>query len=322
MTDSLYEHYKDALRRGHVATLRGRLDEALADYVLAAELAPDRPLPYVSQGNVHARAGRPDQAHAAFAEALRRAPRDEAALAGQADLYVRGGRRIEAAETLDILAEVHEAAGRLAEACDTARLALEQAESKTRRRHVEELTRALRASGGDDASEQALTRALLMLEGPMAPRGTIESTGFLETAGADGTSHGQEPESEPEQAAEPEPDVAILAAEADDALEAGDLQTARERLLRVARAHGAAGRHAAALDACYQALAIAPSHPDVHLILIDLYIARGWRSPAIDKLVLLARLVDLDADATARDRLCKIVAEWFPAEPRLAALCA
>ena len=36
MSDALYERYKDALRRGHVAALRGRLDEALAAYREAA----------------------------------------------------------------------------------------------------------------------------------------------------------------------------------------------------------------------------------------------------------------------------------------------
>ena len=57
MSDALYERYKDALRRGHVAALRGRQDAALTAYGEAAKLAPDRPLPLVSIGNVLAGLG-------------------------------------------------------------------------------------------------------------------------------------------------------------------------------------------------------------------------------------------------------------------------
>jgi len=39
MTDDLYERYKEALRTGHVSVLRGSLEEALAAYKLAAEIA-------------------------------------------------------------------------------------------------------------------------------------------------------------------------------------------------------------------------------------------------------------------------------------------
>ena len=39
MTEALYERYKEALRRGHVAAQRGRLDEALDAYGEAARVA-------------------------------------------------------------------------------------------------------------------------------------------------------------------------------------------------------------------------------------------------------------------------------------------
>ncbi len=45
MSGSLYEGYKEALRRGHVAAVRGRLDVALAAYREASRIAPDRALP-------------------------------------------------------------------------------------------------------------------------------------------------------------------------------------------------------------------------------------------------------------------------------------
>ncbi len=50
------------------------------------------------------------------------------------------------------------------------------------------------------------------------------------------------------------------------------------------------------MDACYQALAILPSDPDIHLLLAELYLDRGWRGPAAEKLVLLGRLAQLNGD--------------------------
>ncbi|HXG40881.1 MAG TPA: hypothetical protein VNJ28_08060, partial [Candidatus Limnocylindrales bacterium] len=55
-----YERYKDALRRGHVALLRNRLEVALAAYAEAAAIAPERALPHASLGSVYLRLGRPD----------------------------------------------------------------------------------------------------------------------------------------------------------------------------------------------------------------------------------------------------------------------
>ena len=79
--EALYERYKSALRLGHVAAVRGRLDAAAAAYAEAVTLAPDRPLPHSSLGRVLLELGRTDDALAAFAEALRLAPRDETSLA-------------------------------------------------------------------------------------------------------------------------------------------------------------------------------------------------------------------------------------------------
>jgi thioredoxin-like negative regulator of GroEL len=76
------------------------------------------------------------------------------------------------------------------------------------------------------------------------------------------------------------------------------------------------------MDACYQALAILPSDPEVHLLLAELYLDRGWRGPAADKLVLLGRLAQLTNDAATRARLCDLAAARFPDDPRFTALCA
>ncbi len=290
MTASLYERYKDALRQGHVAALRGRLEDAVVAYGEAARLAPERPLPHVSIGGVRLRLGDTAAAIAAFGEALARAPRDEAALAGRADALVTAGRRVEAAETLDLLADVQEAAGRAADACDTVRRALEQAESKQRRRQIERLTQALRAAVGDEAAEQALARAMKTLEETSPERGRARHGG-------------QRPSGPP----------------ADGG--AVDGSAVGPGAVALARVHGQSGRFGAALDACYQALAVAPADPDLHLALAEIYIDHGWRPLAVEKLVLLARLVDLTDDSAARERICEIIADRFPGDARLAEIC-
>ena len=316
MSEALYEQYKEALRRGHVAALRGRLDAAAAAYREAARVAPDRALPYVGLGGVLARMGRSDDALTAYANALERTPTDEGAMQGRADVLAALGRRAEAAETLDQLAEQLEREGRIADACDVARRALELAEARGRRKQVESLVARLRASApGDAAAEEALQRALGVLEsGPgVDPRAV---PGSADGAGAGG------PDAPAAPAEPPPPDPALLTLAVEEALEAGDLEEARHRALIAAQAHRQVGQFHAAMDACYQGLAILPSDPDIHLLLAELYLDRGWRGPAADKLVLLGRLSLLTGDGMTRGRLCYLAAARFPDDPRLAAVCA
>ncbi len=95
----------------------------------------------------------------------------------------------------------------------------------------------------------------------------------------------------------------LLTLAVETALEAGDLDEARARALVAAAAHRAVGQYHAAMDVCYQALAIAPSDPDIHLALAELYLDRGWPGPAADKLVLLGRLAMLTGDGATRTRI-------------------
>ncbi len=318
--DSLYERYKEALRRGHVAALRGRLEASIEAYSEAATIAADRALPHTAIGGVLVRMSRLPDALAAYDRALTIAPRDETALRGRADALDGLGRRVPAAEALDRLAAVLDGAGRLADAADTARHALELAESRERRRSVEAFAARLRASTGDEAAARALARVLHVLEPRVAPPEAISEPGDASTteAAADATA-APEPEPEPE----PElPDGIAIGGAAEEALHDGDIDAAREGLLAAARAHRRVGRSNAAIDACYLALAVAPADIDLHLLLAELYIERGWRGPAVDKLVLLGRLATLAADGETRDRLCALAAERLPGEPRLADLCA
>jgi len=171
MTDDLYERYKEALRLGHVAVLRGSLEEALAAYRSAASIAPSRALPHTSLGGVLLRLGHLEEALVAYAAAVARAPHDEGALLGQAEALAMAGQRVDAAQALDHVAEVQEAAGRLPEAADTLRRALELEEAPERARHQRGLLREIRLSDGDQAAEQLLARALRLRDEPSA--GTI-----------------------------------------------------------------------------------------------------------------------------------------------------
>ncbi|HYM82832.1 MAG TPA: hypothetical protein VEY67_01605, partial [Candidatus Dormibacteraeota bacterium] len=259
MSEALYERYKDALRRGHVAAMHGRSDAALAAYVEAATIAPDRALPHVSIGGVYQRSGRSRDALAAFDAALVRAPRDEGALAGRASALESLGRRSEAATTLDDLAAAQEAAARLADAADTARRALALAESRARRRAVEALVTRLREveGGAGEAHADALASALR----PLGPSGagsassdTAGDAGVQPSVGAassderpseQGTADAS-PAAEP---APPPPLAELLAAwdRAEAAAASGDHASARRLFLELADGHARAGREDAAL---------------------------------------------------------------------------
>lgn len=335
---SLYERYKDALRRGHVAALRGRNEAAVDAYREAASIAPDRALPHASVGGILVKMNRLDDAVAAYERALDLAPRDEAALRGLAEVHARTGRMTDAAAALDRLADTLDAAGRLADATDAARRALELAESRDRRTQVEGLVGRLREMpGSDEVGQRALDQALRLLEPAARPEEPVDR-GLGTDAGdvtADPVPAGLGPEATNGERvgaaqAEPEPEPQVepaglgiaLGAAAEAALFAGDVEAAHDGLLAAARAHRRAGRLVAAVDACYLAIGLAPADPDLHLLLVELCLDRGWPSQAADKVLLLGRLADLDGDREVRDRLCALVAERMADEPRVADLCA
>lgn len=328
MSTSLYESYKDALRRGHVAALRDRLDIALNAYREAARIAPDRPLPYVGMGGVLARLGRHDEALTAYRAALGRAPDDEGALRGFADLLETTGRRADAANALDRLAGVLERTDRLADACDVARRALELAESRGRRRLVQTLVKRLREAGSNSAVADALARALSVLELDATKGG--EATADAGTSSPGEQAEAQAPSAKVEAVSEPPPpapripppDPIALSRAYETAVDQGKLDEARRHAVAASSAHRAAGQFHAAIDASYEALAIAPADPGVHFSLAMLYLDRGWRNLAAEKLLLIGRLAQLTGDTASQARLCDLVVRRFPDDPRLMALCA
>ena len=125
MSESLFEQYKAALRRGHVAALAGELEDALAAYDEAARLVPDRALPLASRGTVLHRLDRWPEAAEAFDRALQLSPDDEAGLRARATARADRGLRSGAAADFERLAFVLDVAGRAGPAAEAARRAAE-----------------------------------------------------------------------------------------------------------------------------------------------------------------------------------------------------
>ena len=139
MSESLFEQYKAALRRGHMAALAGELDDALAAYDLAARLVPERALPLASRGTVLHRLDRWPEAAEAFDRALQLAPDDEAGLRARAIARAERGMRSGAAADFERLAFVLDVAGRAAPAADAARRAADLEPSAARTALAERL---------------------------------------------------------------------------------------------------------------------------------------------------------------------------------------
>ena len=324
MSESLYERYKETLRVGHVAVLRGHLDDALLAYRQAAEVAPQRALPHTSLGGVFLTLGRVDEALAEFDTALQLAPADEGALLGRAEALVRGGATSEAATVLDQLAEAQEAAGQLNEACDTLRRALALRPSGVRRRRYLKLVRTVRISEGDRDAEDALARALHILEpsaksaggqvagtkaasaktGPGAaeppPVAAMDRAMSEATAGAEITADEGvpvEPVADPLAKAEATYQAAVSAVDHEDR------PAAIGAFLDAARGYAQTGRSLAALEACEEVLRLDPDEIEAHLLLVEIYRARGWRELALDKVTRLLRIAELSGDESARGRI-------------------
>ncbi len=325
--EAIYERYKSALKRGHIAALHGRLDEALAAYADAASIAPERSTPHTSAGSALLRAGRGADALGRYGAALALAPRDEAALLGRARALDLLGRRREAAEAFDVVAEVHAQAGRPTEAVDAARRALELAEGRERRRTLQRLLEPLRASELDGPAREALDRALGILDDVTVARGgAFSPADGSSAASADqqtDTGEATVPVAEPEPPAPvvraaldrdlpADADAEALERAVDDAIDQGQLDGARERILDAAAVHRGAGDIDAALDACYRGLSLSPDDVDLHLALVVLYRDQGWSELATEKLGLLDRLATIDGNDDALTRVAAARSDAAP----------
>ncbi|MCU0504763.1 MAG: tetratricopeptide repeat protein [Chloroflexi bacterium] len=347
MTDEIFDRYKDALRAGHVAVLRGRLDEALVAYRAAEAIAPGRALPHASLGGVLLDLGRVDDALEELRIAVELAPRDEGALLGRSEALVRAGRPAEAAASLDALADVQAEAGRLSEAVETLQRALVLEERVGRRRRYQRAVRDLRVASGGRLSDGAARLALPLPEPAVAPA-EAAATGSAPAeaaiapvepapAEAPATPSPAETPAEPAESVEPaqpptpeleplplEPRLAgdALVASAEAAVALGDAPAALEAYRQAARVFDEAGLPIAALDACREALALAPDDVEVHLRYASIYRSKGWREIAANRLASILRLVDLAGDVEGRERIRAVIVATYPDDERLMGMCA
>jgi tetratricopeptide (TPR) repeat protein len=378
----LFDQYKAALRRGHMAALGGDLDAALDAYREAARLVPERTLPLASQGTVLHRLGRWPEAAQVFESALQQAPDDEPTLRARATAREERGMHSGAAADYERLAFVLDVAGRAPEAIAAARKANELEARPARASLAARLERAAGRTASSSAAPSAppdadaaaelegaaelAVAAEVELAAEVDVAAQVEAAAEVEaatppdvdTAAAseeqlapdDGTVGADEPmftpvmrrvvpetDAEVARAAQhadpsaswpqmdmptpekalvgPRPDTEQLLAEASAMFDVGDLAGASERMLTAVAVHRAAGRLDAALDVCFQLLAIAPGDPHAHLAIANLQLDRGWTPLAREKIDLLLRLTSLTGDTQAEADTHGLAAERLRDDP-------
>jgi hypothetical protein len=317
MTETLFERYKEALRAGHVAVLRGRLEEAAVAYREAISITADRAVPRTALGGVQLRLGDPAGALETFDGALLLEPDDDASLGGRAQALVVLRRTAEAAVAYDHLADVRAARGRDSDAAEAARRALAIEPTDERRaRHARLLEDGQAAgaqaveSGGETASLDADDAAGRADAAQDAEIGAVDGADAAPAEGADAV---------PTAPAEPPPDPEALIVAFEEAAARGDAQGAAVAALAAARGHRADGRIAAAFDACLLGIGVRPGDVELHLLLADLAVDHGWSDQAGEAYRQLLRLADLDGDAAAADLVRRTAADRLPDDPRFAA---
>jgi len=116
-----------------------------------------------------------------------------------------------------------------------------------------------------------------------------------------------------------EPDPEALLRQADALLDGGRDVEAAEMYAAAAAAFQLGGQSAAAFDACQRGLEAAPGAAVVHVELTRLYLARGWRDRAADKLILLDRLMLVAGDDDGHLAAVALAHATLADEPRVAA---
>jgi tetratricopeptide (TPR) repeat protein len=260
-----YEHYRDALRSGHLASLRGAHDQAIRAYREAARAQPERTAPHIALGKAQLAAGRPAEALASFGAAVSRAPRETAALDGAARALLELEQADDAAWILDGLAASYVEQDRPVDALETVERATDIAGSPWRRQMLEQLHGEQPQPGMDLAWHAGI---------PENPR--------PRTLGR--------PVSD---------DMRGIAERVEVASASNDVAG----LVAGARALAKADRFRAAVDACLDALTVAPADPDVHRTLAAVYRRQGRARAARTKLKIVGRYQDVadDADQLERD---------------------
>jgi len=203
VTRPLFEQYKDALRRGHLAARALQVDEALAAYADAARLAPDRAAPHASSATLLHRAGREAEALAAFERGLAIAPDDEATLRARAAVYRDMGRLASAAADLERLALALDGDGRRTDAVAAAREAVALTATAGRR----DLLARLEAPEDDAAPRHRPSpverAAAIARQAPAAQPPVAKRTATPSEAKSDAATSAPGPRSEPAPGSQP-----------------------------------------------------------------------------------------------------------------------
>jgi tetratricopeptide (TPR) repeat protein len=321
VSEPLFDQYKAALRRGHMAALGNRFDEALEAYGEAARLVPDRPLPFASRGTVLHRLDRWPEAAEAFELALKIAPDDEATLRSRAVAREERGMSSGAADDYERLAFVLDVAGRGPTAIEAAQKAAALEPSPARAALVTRLSSAARRAttettpAGEPVAEAAAPTAVAPDDDDLPPLPRIVPETDAEAARAARTDDPADswPKLDmpsPAQAIEgPPPDPDALMAEAEELLALRNVKDAAELMLTAVLVHRAAGRLDAALDICLELLSITPGDPHVHLAIANLQLDNGWTALAKEKIELLLRLTELTGDTQAEADVRGLAAE-------------
>jgi hypothetical protein len=232
-----------------------------------------------------------------------------------------------AAEDFERLAFVLDVAGRAPEAAEAARRANELDGTPARAALAERLSLAaatpVAASEPDRAADTESAADEEPINLPPPPRIVPETD--AEAARHANASHPAAwpaldlPSSPPPPMVGPPPDTEELMAEAMALFDGGDAAGAGEKMLTAVAVHRAAGRLDAALDVCFQLLAIAPGDPQAHLAIANLQLDRGWTPLAREKIDLLVRLTALTGDTQAEADVHGLAAGRLRDEPVAAA---
>lgn len=103
---------------------------------------------------------------------------------------------------------------------------------------------------------------------------------------------------------------------------AGHRDAAIDAWLAESREHVRAAHYDAALDACLRALALDSGSTRVHLELVRVYFKRGWYDQAIERALLLDRLLSLNPDPEMGSTLRAVVVDNAKGDRRVASILA
>lgn len=112
------------------------------------------------------------------------------------------------------------------------------------------------------------------------------------------------------------PEQLLMAAE--ESRRTGQGGAALESFVAAAAGFEQLGQLDAALDACSRALAVSLAAPAVHLQMARIYFHRGWDDRAIDRILLLDRLLGLEDEPATHEALRELARLHQAADARLA----